>query len=236
MKLSQGLVAAALLSAGIAAHAVDLSATLTATTDYDFRGITQSAQNPAAQGSIDLSTDAGFYAGVWGSNIDFGNGDPNVEVDYYAGWSGGEDVTWDVGINYYTYVNQGSWNYPEYYASVGYKWFEAKAWYGTNYGGVSGKDEHYYEGNVDYPLPYGLGFTAHAGYSNGNGIRYAYGQSSYMDWAAGLTYSWEHFDMSLRWVDGSDLKTLNNTHDDISSSDGRVIFQVSTTFPWKDEE
>jgi hypothetical protein len=56
-----------------------------------------------------------------------------------------------------------------------------------------------------------------------------------MDWSAGLTYSWKHLDMSLKWVDGSDLKTANNTKDNISSSDGRAIFTISTTFPWSDE-
>ena len=62
--------------------------------------------------------------------------------------------------------------------------------------------------------------------------RTSYGQSSYMDWSAGVTYSWKHIDMSLKWVDGSDLKTVENTHDDIFSSEARAIFQISTTFPW----
>ena len=75
MRLSHGIAAIVLARAGVTANAAELSATVTATTDYDFRGITQTAQDPAIQGSIDLATDPGFYAGVWASNVDFGPGD-----------------------------------------------------------------------------------------------------------------------------------------------------------------
>jgi uncharacterized protein (TIGR02001 family) len=243
MILNRGLAALALLSVASVASAGEFSATITGTTDYDFRGVTQSAQNPAIQGSVDFAADSGFYAGIWSSNVDFGKGDPNIEVDYYGGWSGGETYPWDVGITYYTYVNAGSANYPEAHAGIGWKYFDVKAWYSWDFAGYNGKNEKYYEGNFNYPLPANFGLTAHAGYSNGNGINYAYGQSSYMDWSAGVTYSWNHFDMSLKWVDGSDLNTLEHgtlngsgKWTDVSSSAARAIFQISTTFPWKKDE
>jgi uncharacterized protein (TIGR02001 family) len=236
MKLIRSLAALGLLAAAMTAHA-EFSATITGVTDYDFRGVTQSAQNPAIQGSVDFAADIGLYAGVWASNVDFGAGDPNVEVDYYAGWGGGETITWDLGATYYTYLGASSANYWETHAGLGWKWFEAKVWYSWDYGGLEG-NERYFEGNFNYPLPYGIGFTAHAGYTNGNGFHEAYDQGSYMDWSAGLTYSWKHIDMALKWVDGSDLKTLDNNpelKDNVLNSEARAIFQISTTFPWKDE-
>jgi uncharacterized protein (TIGR02001 family) len=242
MKLTMGFAAFALLAAGTVANAGEFSATVTGTTDYDFRGVTQSAQNPALQGSVDFAADSGFYAGIWGSNIDFGKGDPNIEVDFYAGWGGGEDITWDTGIVYYDYVSATDLAYPEAYFGLGWKYFEAKAWYAWNYGGSHG-NERYFEGNVTYPLPAGFGLTGHMGYTNGNGFHNAYDQSSYMDWSAGVTYSWKHIDMSLKWVDGSDLKTVDNgtyndngKQTDVFSSEARAIFTISTTFPWKDDE
>ncbi|MFO1393053.1 MAG: TorF family putative porin [Steroidobacteraceae bacterium] len=246
MKLTRGLAMVALLATGATAQAVDLSATITGVTDYDFRGITQSAQNPALQGSVDVATDAGFYAGVWGSNVDFGSGDPNVEVDWYAGWGGGEDLTWDLGITYYTYINSGSSNYPEAHLGFGYKWVDVKAWYSWDYAGIDGASEHYYETNVNYPLPANFGLAGHIGYSNGNGIKDTTGQGSYMDWSVGVTYTWSHFDMSLKWVDGSDARYLDPPYEykgncdcfkqtDVFSSEARAIFQISTTFPWKKE-
>ncbi len=239
MTLTKSIAALALLAAAVAANAAEFSATVTGTTDYDFRGVTQTAQDPAIQGSVDLSTDPGFYMGIWASNIDWGHGDPNVEIDYYAGWGGGEDITWDLGVTYYTYASASSSNYPEYYAGLGWKYFGAKVWYASDYAGLDGKNARYFEGNVEYPLPANFGVTGHMGYSNGSGIKESFDQSSYMDWSVGVTYSWKHIDMSLAWVDGSDLKTYDNTvntPDNIFSSEARAIFTISTTFPWKDDE
>jgi uncharacterized protein (TIGR02001 family) len=246
MKLSKGFMAIALLATASAVHAGDFSATVTAASDYDFRGVTQSAQNPALQGSVDFAADTGFYAGIWASNVDFGDttndyNDANVEVDYYVGWGGGEDITWDLGATYYTYVNAGGLNYPEYHGGLGWKYFDAKVWYSPSYGGLDG-NERYFEGNVAYPLPANFGLTGHVGYSNGNGYHESWGQGSSMDWSAGVTYSWKHIDMALKWVDGSDLKTVDNgtldahgKQTDVFSSEARAIFTISTTFPWKDE-
>jgi len=259
MRLTKGFAALALLAAGTAANSADFSATITGTTDYDFRGVTQTAQDPAIQGSLDFSADNGLYAGIWASNIDWGSGDPNVEIDYYGGWAGGEDITWDLGVAYYTYLGASSSNYAEYYAGLGWKYFGVKVWYASDYAGLEGKNERYFEGNFEYPLPYNFGLTAHMGYTNGSAIKpsflgpevdpedvssyctyqgsyYKDCQSSYMDWSVGVTYTWKHIDMSLRWVDGSDLKTVKNTPDNIFSSEARAIFQISTTFPWKDDE
>src|SRR5678815_1493192 len=101
MKLTHCLAALSLLALGAAAHA-DVTGTVTVVSDYDFRGITQTAQDPALQGSIDWTGESGFYLGAWGSNVDFGDDvDVDVEVDLYGGFRGGEDITWDVGIVYY---------------------------------------------------------------------------------------------------------------------------------------
>ena len=68
------------------------------TSDYIFRGISQNARNTAAQGGVDITYGI-FYAGIWGSDVNFGrnsdglpfgSGNPgssvaNVEVDIYAG-------------------------------------------------------------------------------------------------------------------------------------------------------
>ena len=48
-----------------------LSATTVFTTDYIFRGISNTDKDPAVQPEFDL-TYGMFYAGIWGSNTDFG--------------------------------------------------------------------------------------------------------------------------------------------------------------------
>ena len=51
MRLSQGVAAVLLLASGAVAHA-EVTGTVTAVSDYDFRGISLSATDPALQGSI----------------------------------------------------------------------------------------------------------------------------------------------------------------------------------------
>jgi uncharacterized protein (TIGR02001 family) len=78
------------------------SATATGTSDYVFRGISQSDNDPAIQGSVGF-TYGMFYAGAWASSIDFDD-DADIEIDYYAGitptWG---PVTFDLGVIYYDY-------------------------------------------------------------------------------------------------------------------------------------
>ena len=57
-----------------------------------------------------------------------------------------------------------------------------------------------------------------------------------MDWSVGVTYSIGHFDLGLKYVDGSDYKPGNDAYRDIGSSDARAILSVSTTFPWTNGE
>src|SRR3546814_11641049 len=40
--------------------------------DYRFRGVSQTGEEAAIQGSIGISHERGLYAGVWGSSVDLG--------------------------------------------------------------------------------------------------------------------------------------------------------------------
>ncbi len=232
MKLSHGVAAILLMAAGAAAQA-EVTATVTATSDYDFRGITQSAQDPALQASLDYAAAGGFYAGVWASNVDW-DADADIEVDLYAGFAGGETYLWDVGIVWYTYPGSDEvYDFPEVYASLGYKWIEGKIWYSSDFGGgPAGDNAYYYEANANFELPAGLGLGLHAGYSDGD-----YWEGfEYTDWSVGLTYTLGHFDLGLKYVDGSDLgEFCENAPGDVGSCEARAIFSVSTTFPWSAE-
>jgi uncharacterized protein (TIGR02001 family) len=231
MKLSHGLAAVGLTFAAMAAHA-EFTGTVTAVSDYDFRGITQSAQDPALQGSIDYAHESGLYAGIWASNVDFGD-DADIEVDYYGGWSGGEDITYDVGLVWYSYPNtDAQYDYGEVYGELGYKWIAGKIWYSPDYVS-SGDSAFYYEANGTFELPANFGLTAHVGYSDGD--YWDAVDSGYMDWSVGVTYTVGHFDLGLKWVDGSDFEIADGTPDDILSSEARAVFSISTTFPWSAE-
>lgn len=84
------------------------------TSDYVFRGVSQTDNDPTIQGGIDLSYGM-LYVGAWGSGLDFGGTavpgdglDAQTEIDWYGGikptWNspfGEMDI--DLGVIYYTY-------------------------------------------------------------------------------------------------------------------------------------
>jgi uncharacterized protein (TIGR02001 family) len=94
-----------------------LSANAALTTDYIFRGFSQTAEGPAVQGGFDATCSPlyGLYAGVWASSLDFAGGhggtfsidtlyDASVEMDWYAGIKPKTGpVAWDLGVIYYSY-------------------------------------------------------------------------------------------------------------------------------------
>lgn len=138
---------AALLLAllGIAdAQAGSTTGSVTVTSDYLFRGVTQTNRKPALQGGVTWTADSGFYAGGWGSSISWlADSDPavssQVELDGfvgYAGTFGDSGVAFDVGANYYWYPSDypAGFNSPdtlELYAGVTWKILGAKYYHST---------------------------------------------------------------------------------------------------------
>jgi|SRR5215217_5623916 len=113
--------AAALLAASTAqAQTPDIAWNVALTSDYIFRGASQTDEEPALQGGVD-ATVGSLYAGVWASNVDFGD-DTDAEVDVYFGvrpeWAG---IAFDYGVVAYLYVNapdSGDYNYVELKAAA----------------------------------------------------------------------------------------------------------------------
>ena len=93
-------------------------------TDYMFRGVSQTDGEAALQLGADLNFDSGFYVGVWGSNVDFGDGGPDLEIDTYVGWNTDFSDSWnfDVQLVRYNYIGEendfGSSDYNELITSL----------------------------------------------------------------------------------------------------------------------
>ena len=92
--LTKALIGALALTGTFAgvAHAQEdafsMSAAVAVQSDYRFRGISQNDREPALQGTINVSGPEGFYAGAWGSKINWALNAPNspsYEVDFYFG-------------------------------------------------------------------------------------------------------------------------------------------------------
>ncbi|WP_367142951.1 TorF family putative porin, partial [Brevundimonas sp.] len=77
---------AVLLTAGAASAQAtpEVAWNLGVTSDYVFRGYSQTSEDPAVFGGVDL-TIGSFYAGAWASNVDFGD-ETDAEIDLYGGF------------------------------------------------------------------------------------------------------------------------------------------------------
>ena len=97
-KIKKFLVAAILSVSmtGVATAAVEWNTAVTS--EYIWRGMSQ-GKGAAVSGGIDVSGESGFSAGVWVSNVDFGD-NATYELDIYAGYSFGPV---SVGYIYYAY-------------------------------------------------------------------------------------------------------------------------------------
>ena len=218
---SRVLLAGALLAVAGAANA-DIAVPITVTSDYDFRGFTQTDEDPALQVGVTWTAESGFYAGLWGSNVDFPGVDGDLEVDAFAGFAGGdaaESFGYDIGAVLYAYPSSDDLDeVVEVYAGISKDWFAGKLWFSPdNYGDTS----FYVEGNATIPLPADFSIGLHAGYSFGD----YWDGSEYMDYSIGVSKSFGNFGVNAKWVDT-----------DISGADtDRFILSVSTTLPWSAE-
>lgn len=99
-----GALVAGLALSGSALAGVSGNATLTS--DYVWRGSSQTLEDPAVQAGIKLASESGWYASVWGSGVSF---EPDAgarsEFDLVAGWSGQLAPDWalDVNLTHYLY-------------------------------------------------------------------------------------------------------------------------------------
>lgn len=87
-------------------EAITVSGSVALTSDYRFRGVSQSDEAIAVQGGITITHESGLYVGAWASNLaGWGQfGGSNLELDLIAGYKHTfGDATVDVGVTYYNY-------------------------------------------------------------------------------------------------------------------------------------
>ena len=121
----KALIAVALTTAGLTAAApsyAEITANASVTSNYIWRGLTQTTNDAAVQGGIDYANESGFYAGTWVSNVNYGADDVySYEHDLYFGFSGESgDISYDVGYLYYNYDAEAEFDFAEVYGSVGF--------------------------------------------------------------------------------------------------------------------
>ncbi len=209
------------------------------TSDYVFRGVSQTNSSWAVQGGIDYAAPAGVYAGTWASNVSFGGG---IEMDFYGGFASEvAGVTYDLGVIYYAYPkshDDPELNFVEGTFKLGYELpplgsavpsLGITYAYSPNFYGEDGA-AHYVAGALDLSLPWGLSLSGDVGWQRVEGDKTTgEGQGlegddgfDYVHYRLGVASSFKGFDLDVSYHNTTEADFLGS---DIA--DGRLVFTVS---------
>lgn len=224
-----------------------------ATTDYVFRGVSQTAEDPTIQGGVDVTYGI-FYAGAWASGLDFGEGPrgdiAHLEVDVYGGikpvWG---RFTFDLGVIGYLYPGArdsaivgepDEQDYFEIKAGVSVSPIDKltlgfTAFYSPEYTGAQGEVVTL-EGTAAYEFVKMWIFTptlsALLGSSIGDKKDFlaANGDDSYLYWNAGISLAVDKLTLDFRYHD-TDISDANNFCTGTTfQCDERFVFTAKVTF------
>ncbi len=237
-----------------------------AVSDYRFRGISQTAEDPAVQGGVDVSYGIGYF-GLWGSSLDFGvdnlgSGIAPVEIDIYGGikpvWG---PLTFDLGVLYYAYPGSidtfnggvaGSNRIDYVEGKFGVSANPVKelttgivVYYSPDYTLETGSVVTV-EGTASYALPkiwkFDPAISGRLGYQHGDDLAYksliSNGDSSYLYWDVGVTFTLEKFAFDFRYID-TDIANNNAVggfadtfcKGAVAQCDSAFVFSIKATLP-----
>lgn len=176
--------------------------------DYRFRGLSFSDEEPALQGSLNLEHGSGLYAGFWASSISPSPLYGDIELDLYAGYATeiASGTSIDVGLLYYVYPGGedgfGPSDYFEPYASISHILGPVEATVGAAYAwdqaAIGNADNIYLYGDLAAGIPNTpLTVSGHLGYSDGSLAP----TGDYLDWSIGLAAVFGPATLSLTYVD-----------------------------------
>jgi uncharacterized protein (TIGR02001 family) len=204
------LVSLFLLTLSGVAHSAEpspLTGNVSLTTDYKFRGISQSQNSSAIQGGVDYADKGGFYIGNWNSSVSTqlypsGSG---VQSDVYAGYKQKLGMfTVDVGSYNYFYPKAKTaansnvdFNTNEGYVGVGVGPVVVKynRSFGNYFGIANSNGSQYIQGDLSIPVVKNLKVVAHAGYTDISNRA----SRNYKDYNFGAVYTVQGWDVSAKY-------------------------------------
>lgn len=205
MKPVIAVLAATLAATALPAFADEpaspVSFNLSVTSDYRYRGISQTRLKPALQGGVDYAHASGFYIGAWASTLKWikdSGGSGDIEIDTYAGYKTevGSGFTVDVGVLRYNYPNNKlgtSANTNELYGAVSYGPATLKYSHALSnlFGVADSKQSGYLDLSATFDVGGGFTLTPHVGHQkvkNSSALSYTdYSLTVNKDWA-GFTF------------------------------------------------
>ncbi len=208
----------------------NFTALLTITTDYVYRGLSQSHEDPAVQGGFQFQHDDGFFAGVWASSVDFptnrNRSEPrDLEVDYYLGyaWELARDWGANIQLTRYTYPGDDpafEYDYDEVALSAQFRDLAAASVHLSNDLFGRGERAVAYELSGRIPLTGRFEGLVGLGFFDLDKIL----GDSYTYWNVGVSVTLDQFALDLAYIDTSSSATSLFGNE---VSGGRLVATVS---------
>ena len=228
---------AVVTTAPMAASAGEISGNVAWTTDYSFRGVSQTNEKMAVQGGFDYGFESGAYVGVWASNVNFddvrltdpveaaasNSSENSTETDYYVGYAfnASESVSVDLSVWHFTYPGaESASNYQEYVASVSVADFTFGLVYSPDYFGDGNGDATVISVDYSLALQENMSLDFHVGQTTTDEEGIVDDDDSYVDYLIGLNYDVAGVTLSLAYV-GTDIGSGSDNDED------RAIFTIS---------
>lgn len=212
-----------------------LSGNLGLYSDYAFRGVSQTASEPALQGGFDYTHASGIYLGTWASNVseamytDPDGDSSNLEMDIYGGYAGKitDDLGYNVGLLQYAYPGATHFNTQEAYAGMTYRGFGLKASYSLDdyFGAANSDGTVYWDASFNYELPAQVMLSLHYGVTAAEGSAV-----NYTDWKIGLSKEFGGFNFGLAYTDTDLTDAEQGPIKGEDVKDGRLIVSIGKTF------
>jgi uncharacterized protein (TIGR02001 family) len=233
------LLLALMMVAGISVAQAQVTGNLGLTSDYRFRGVSQTQNAPATQGGIDYNHASGLYIGNWNSSVSsavYTNG-AGVESDVYAGFKKQVfgNFTLDVGTMNYFYPRagtNGSFDTNEVYAGIGYKELVTVKYshaISDYFGTANSKNSFYVQADAAIPVVGKLVAVAHVGRTDVNNNS----KLNYTDYNVGVAYDLQGWNLAAKYYINDNKTSTFMTANTVSGQQlykDALVFSVAKSF------
>lgn len=179
-----------------------LSANVAMSSNYLWRGVSQTNGDAAISGGIDYASDSGLYAGTWVSTADWAPG-MTYELDLYGGFSAeiNDSMSYDVGFIYYAYPDEtsGDADFSEVYGSFSFSNLTVGVAILTSGEGADVADTIYASADYTLALSNESEVAFHLGSYSGDWLT-----DDYIDYGVSLSKGGFTFGASATDLDGGD--------------------------------
>ena len=174
----------------------ETGASVTVVSDYRFRGVSLSDEQPSAQLNFTYDNYDGWYAGATLAGVKLAHSSPQGQVLTYFGYARREasGLSWETGATVVGFTDDSDYSYGEVYAGFSTSFWNARLYFSPDYYGL-GERTGYAELNAQYPLNASVRLFGHVGGLGALGGAHG----TRVDTRAGASVGMDRWELAVTW-------------------------------------